>query len=737
MRVEPIDSDLLRRAATEPVGPLAPFAFLLRLSAMTHAPRTAAAAAAVREHATPQPTWQQTLALQCETLGLRTHRAVWSVREAFGTASRGLALASLRPGPGAPGDYFALDEPGRATVRLTREDGSSDRVGLKQLGEWIGTDDLDAPRSWLVVVQRHPASGIAPGAIGDEQVGDDDHEVPPLARVERLIQPDRRDLGAIVAYAAAIGGLSLAVPIAVQQLVNTIAFGGLIQPVVVIALLLLAVLGLSAFLTWVQTLVIELIQQRIFVRVVIDVAERIARVAARAFDRQHGPELVNRIFEVVTVQKAISSLLVEGASAALQIFVGLVILSFYHPLMLAFSLLLVAGIAVAVFWMGRGAVPTAIEESKAKYDVFGWLEELARHPASFRDEDQRRFALDRIDDLATIWIGARRDHFRIVLRQHAGTLALQVVANAALLALGGALVVQGQLTLGQLVASELIIATTVSTVAKLGKQLERFYDLMAAADKLGILLDLPLERGDGIALASSGRPAAVELTGVRFGYGSSPVFAGLDLRIAAGERLAIEGSIGAGKSTLLDLLFALREPSAGSISIDGQDYRQLSRESLRDGVALVRGSEIFAGTLRSNVRVGRDHVDDGEIMRLLDQVGLADDVRALPSGLDTRLSTFGLPLSEVQIARLMIARALITRPRLLLVDRALDDLDRSSRDRISELLFSAESPWTLVVVSEREDVLARSTRRFSLDVPARSPRASHAEASESDGTTEA
>lgn len=698
-------------------GIVAPLRFLLRLAELTHGPCDPAAFSAADENRVVEATWQQTLDGQCEPLGLRTRRVLWSVREAFGAASRGCAFVSVRTseGGGRP-ELFAVDRSSRREVRISFEMGESETFDLSGLATFLGGVDFDTPRSWLVVERRHPASDELPRSPSHvAEAGHGDHTgPPPLARLLTLIRPERSDLWAIIAFAAAIGGLSLATPIAVQQLVNSIAFGGLVQPVVVLALLLLVVLGLSALMSLVQTFVIELIQQRIFVRVVVDVAERIPRVSIRAFDRRYGPELVNRIFEVVTVQKSLSSLLLEGSAALLQIAVGLLILSFYHPWMLAFSAILIAGIVLVVVVMGKRAVPTAIAESRAKYDVFGWLEELSRHPTTFRDADQRSFAHSHVDTLATAWISARRAHFGILLRQHGGTLALQVLASAALLALGGMLVVRGQLTLGQLVASELIITVVVSTVAKLGKQLERFYDLLAAADKLSLLFDLPLERDGGDDLVRVPRAATVDLVGVHFGYGMEPVFRQLDLRVEAGERLALTGPSGSGKSSLLDLLFGLREPSAGYVAIDGRDYRELSIESIREVVALVRGLETFAGTIRENLRVGRHGFDDAEMMRTLDAVGLLEEIRQMPQGLDTPLSTDGRPLSQVHLTRLMIARAVLTKPRLLLVDRVLEDFDQAARERIGDLLFAPDVPWTAVVVSDREDVLARCTRRLDL-----------------------
>lgn len=703
-------------ASDASTGPTAPISFLRRIA---EAAGAAPSLYPMFDPATPDwrvGTWQQSIEAYLSEQGLVTRRVIWSVREAFGAAARGFPLISMREHSPRGPELFAFIEPLRNRVLVAREEPGTERHDLASIADWLGDPDLDSPRSWLLVESR---STSTPGDHADHAADAHDahHGPPPFERLLQMVRAERSDLWAIVLFSAAIGGLTLATPIAVQQLVNSIAFGGLIQPVVVLALLLFAVLAFSGVVSAVQALVSDVIQRRLFIRVVADVAERLPRAQARAFDRHHGPELVNRIFEVVTVQKVGSMLLIEGTSVLLQTVVGLLVLSFYHPLMLGFSVFLIAGIASVVFWMGRGAIPSAIRESKAKYEVFGWLEELARHPSTFRDDWQRVYARMRTDALATSWLFERTAHFKIVLRQTVGALGLQVVASSALLALGGVLIVQGQLTLGQLVASELIVTVIVSNVAKLGKQLERFYDLMAAVDKLSILIDLPLERAKGVALAPSDRPAAIALSNIEFGFEDRPVFSDLSFRIEAGERVALEGPLGIGKSSLLDLLFGLREPSAGYITIDGQDYRDLHLDSLRDSVALVRGAEIFSGTIRENIRVGRRSFDDEEMIRVLDAIGVLGEIRALPQGLETWVSSDARPLSQVQIARLMLARAILSRPRLLLIDRTLEDLDEDARERICTLLFDPNAPWTLVVVSEREDVLAHCTRRSLLGAP--------------------
>ncbi|HEU4533653.1 MAG TPA: ATP-binding cassette domain-containing protein, partial [Polyangiaceae bacterium] len=408
-----------------------------------------------------------------------------------------------------------------------------------------------------------------------------------------LLRAERSDVWVVVAYAVTIGLLSLAVPVAVQSLVNTVAFGSLVQPLVVLTLLVLAGLGFANALRALQARVVELIQERLFVRAAADLAFRLPR--AEAFGGHHGPELVNRFFDVLTVQKGAASLLLDGLAIVLQTAIGMLLLAFYHPLLLAFDVVLLGAVAFLLLVLGRGATGTAVEESKAKYAVAAWLEELARHPAAFKGPGGSSFALGRVDALCRRYLGARRRHFRVLFRQIVGALTLHAVASAALLGIGGWLVLARQLTLGQLVAAELVVSAVVAGVAKFGKHLETYYDLLAAVDKLGHLVDLPLEREGGDEPAPAKGAPAVEVRGD----------GGLHLALAAGERVALVGPNGSGKSALLERLYGLRGAAGGALRFEGAPAADWSLDALRRRVALVRGHEVFEGTLADNVALGR------------------------------------------------------------------------------------------------------------------------------------
>ena len=532
----------------------------------------------------------------------------------------------------------------------------------------------------------------------------------PLRRVRQLLALDREDIAVVVIYGVALGLLSLAVPIAVQSLVNTVTFGSLIQPLVVLtALLAVALIG-AAVLRALQIRIAEMLQRRLFVRIVVEIGARLPRVSAEALRQKNGPELLNRFFDVFTTQKSVTSLLLGGVDAALIALVGLVVLAFYHPALLAFDLVLITGAVLVLVPLGRGGTDTSIAESKAKYAVAGWLEDMARHPLSFKLAGGEALARAKVEDLAHGYLEQRERHFRIVFRQVVGALTIEVLASVALLAVGGFLVIERQLSIGQLVAAELIVTAVVASIAKLGGKVEVFYDLVAAVDKLGEILDLPLERSDGEApptdAASRG---ALEVRDLELGGGS--MRASFSLR--PGDRVAISADSAGMTNELVEAVFGLKAVGAGVVEIDGYDLRDLALPSLRSRAALVREPELFPGCIFDNLRAANPDLSATEAWKVLDRVGLHQVVKSLPQGLQTPLLSDGDPLTGTQSAALAIARAVATEPSLLILDRTLDHLDPRQSLDLLDRLRNAEG-FSLLVVTDDARIHERMDRHLHL-----------------------
>jgi ABC-type bacteriocin/lantibiotic exporter with double-glycine peptidase domain len=664
-------------------------------------------------------TWCQRLIEVGESLNLRVRTVECSLRDVLTFVQQGIPVAAcLEEGDGEASGirWILVDSSKGRRVRLANvgRDDNGHWLTVRQLGTAIGLESLKTSRRWII---GQPAMSCDPGFL-DTNLSAGDRPMKPFARLLGLIRPERNDLWAILVFAMVVGLLALATPIAVEALVNTVAFGRYLQPVVVLSLLLFTFLAFAAAVRGLITYMVEIIQRRLFVRVIEDLAYRLPRAEHRAFDQDHGPELVNRFFDVVTIQKVAATLLLDGVALVLTTVIGMMVLAFYHPFLLGFDVVLLALIAFTVFVLGRGAVNTAVKESKAKYAVAAWLEELARHHTAFKLHSGAQFALDRADQLAVTWLDRRKKHFRILMRQILFALGLQAVAATVLLGLGGWLVITGELTLGQLVAAELIVMMIVGSFAKLGKYLESFYDLLASVDKVGKLFDLQTEPHNKLYHLRDTDAADVNVRDVSFHYASGKILSDFDLRLKPRESVALTGPSGSGKSTVIDLLCGLRAPDSGHIELDGIDLRELRPDSLREHLAAARSVEIFDGTIDENVHLNRPEISPLDVREALSTVGLLDEVLWLPDGLNTRLLTHGSPLSSGQALRLMIARAIVGRPRLLLIDGTLDGLDDESLTTVLGRLMADDAPWTLLVATGRKSVIDACQRVVSLGLPA-------------------
>lgn len=536
----------------------------------------------------------------------------------------------------------------------------------------------------------------------------------PLLWLWRFLKHERPDFRVLLLFAAAVSLLALATPITVEALVNTVAFGRYFQPVLVLSLILFVLLSFRAALIATSTWVVEIIQRRLFVRVVSDLTYRLPKLQSTVHDQNYVPELVNRFFDVVNVQKAVAVFLLDGINVTLQVVIGMAVLAFYHPALLGYDLVLLFFLTFYLYFIGRGAIQTSIVESKYKYKTAAWLEEIVRSPNAFRRNAGSNLAEHRADEYAQGYITARVAHFRILLRQIVSTLGIQAVAATALLALGGWLVIQGGLTLGQLVAAELIVTGILGSVAKFGKHIELYYDTMASSDKLRQLLELPIADDGFYPPVDLGRLGEVQTEGVAFDFGARELTFP-NFWVQPGESLALAGSEGCGKTTLLQMMVGLRMPTSGQIRFAGVGTHELNFSLIEREIGYAAGVEIVKGSVAENVHLDRANVRSADVRKALETVGLLAEVEKLPHGIDTELECLGQPLSESQCLRLMLARAIVERPRLLLIDGTLDRLSDAALPKLMEQLLGKNSPWTTIIATGRTPVIAACDQVVDLD----------------------
>lgn len=536
----------------------------------------------------------------------------------------------------------------------------------------------------------------------------------PLRRLVGVLKLDARDIWMVVLFATVEGVLGLATPLAVESLVNVVSWGTYLQPLLVIATILMVCLAIAAVLKILQTVVVELIQRRQFVRIVGDLAHRFPRANRDHFRRAYPRELANRIFDIMTIQKSSAMLLLDGVSILLTTVIGLVLLGFYHPFLLGFDIVLVISMVSVTWVLGRGGISRSIDESIIKYKVVHWLQDVIASPAAFKINGGELMAIDRANQLSFQYLQARRLQFRVVLRQSAFAVGLQVVASTAVLGLGGWLVFKKELTLGQLVASELVVTVVVGAFAKAGKLFEKFYDLMAGIDKVGHLLDLPVDPRTSLG-DKSGQPATIRWEDIQFKTPFS-VDKIRDTEIASGSRVAITGSDYELKSRVAKMMAGLETPSGGFAEISGIEAETAALESRGKFLAFAGVPEIVHATLQENVGLGRDEIGMNRVREVLQKVGLWSDVNRLPDGMQTKLQSGGYPLSEVQSLLLTLASAMAGNPKLLVINGLLDRLPPPTAEMIFKTLASADAPWTLVVVTDKQPIIDGCDTRLNFDL---------------------
>jgi putative ABC transport system ATP-binding protein len=596
---------------------------------------------------------------------------------------------------------------GQFRIRLTGA-GVPETVSRSELVQLLGARNSGESVPCAVVHPQQPAAFAGIADTGDTH---GDHGISPAARFLAILRAERGEVRTLLLFSLFYGVLHLAAPLAVDAVMSNLAFGAqqkpYLQALVILALALMACLALQALVSAFQHYVAEILQRRIFVRTAAEVAFRLPRVKASVLDQEHAPELVNRFLDVVTAQKNSALLLLDGVNLVVGGLMGMMLLAFYHPLLLAFVTVVLVLIVLVTFGLGRGTVRTSIQESICKYQLVDWFEQIAAAPFLFKGPGGADLAAERANEISAKYLQARSSHFRILMRQVTGLLTVEVLASAALLVLGGWLVVGQQLTVGQLVASELVMTSVAASLSKLGKKLESWYDAMAAMDKLGHVLDLELERSDGETPAARQGGLRVQSSSLSFGYEDGhAVFDNLSFTLEPGTRAVVEVPEGGGGSGLLEVLFGLRESVSGFLLLDGLDLRSWSLEGLRRNVQLARRDEVVAGSVAENLRLGRADIAIDQIREALDRVGLRDMLLGRKEGLGLTLKIGGAPLSSADRVRLILARAWVQRPRLLLVDGLLDGLRDSVVKELVGVLKDPARDWTVVVVTHRASVAA-------------------------------
>ena len=513
----------------------------------------------------------------------------------------------------------------------------------------------------------------------------------------RILSPDRPFFVLALIYGLGVSLLSLAAPISVQMLINTVAHTGLQAPLAVLAATLFAVLLLSGLLSALRIHLMEIYGRRFYARLVSEICIRSLYAKNPFFADAGKTDLFNRYFDIMTVQRTVPALLVGGFAIVLQAGVGFIVVSLYHPMFLVFNLLFIFSLwAIWAIW-GQSAVTSGVQLSHAKYETARWLENIGGSNGFFKSEAQFASAFRKTDAYTARYVDESKRHFRRTFSQTIALLVVYAAASAALLGLGGWLVIEGQLTLGQLVAAELILSAIFASIAQFGGYLNSFYDLCAAIDELSLFFDEPLERPRGDYAPAHGA-AALEFDDVRGDARNQTAL--INATIRAGDRVLAAAAAHGVQRLFVSLLKRHDVPHRGRVLLDGVNIDDIEIHALRRQVVVLDRLSIIQTSIREYLQLSGEGKSARDIAEAVDAVGLGGIIATLPEGLDTQIAATGWPLSAVEVMQLKLATALLAEPKILVLTQIFDMVpDRLMRQALNA--FASACRPTVIYFTNR------------------------------------
>lgn len=539
----------------------------------------------------------------------------------------------------------------------------------------------------------------------------------PLKRFYYLLRLDKRDVYQIFFYAIFAGFISLSLPLGIQAIINFIQSGRISVSWIVLIVLVVLGVAFGGVLSLMQLRITENLQQKIFVRSSFEFAYRLPKIKFQELYHYFPPELANRFFDTLMIQKGTSKLLVDFSAALLQIIFGIILLSLYHPFFILFGMLLGALLYMIFKFSYVEGLETSLKESKFKYKVASWLQEMARNHFSFRKKVHFDFALNKNDQLVKNYLNYREKHFNVIKLQFIQLIGFKMIITASLLSIGGYLVLSQQMNIGQFVASEIIILMVINSVEKIIVGLETFYDVLTSVEKIGQITDMELEDDNEAKERIHYHKICLHAENISFKFpdATTETLQGINLDINQGEKIFIDGKNGSGKTTLIRILASFIQPSSGSYFINEDAYLKIDFKQFRANIGYVtQGETPFDGTLLENLTFNDSSVSHEKIKWAIDSVQLSGCVRAMEKGLETKIIPEGKQLSSSDAQKIVLARNIIHEPKILFLEDPTDKMDEQAAREIIDFMMSDKQEWTVIVSSKNEYWKQKSNRVITL-----------------------
>ena len=518
-----------------------------------------------------------------------------------------------------------------------------------------------------------------------------------------IIKLEKKEVTAIYFYAVLSGVIQLSLPLGIQTIINfSQAAAGIGKlPVSIILLIIIVLIGIlvSGILQVNQMKIVEKIEQSIFTRFSLDFTHKIPKIESSELNNNHLPELMNRFFEVINLQKGLSKILLDIPLAVIQIAFGLILLSFYNTTFIVLGLLLILLLFFIFKYTTNKGLEASYNESENKYQVASWLEEIARSYKTFKISSQNNFHLKKSDELVDKYLKSKTSHFEILKFQYWSLIGFKLLISAMMLIIGAILLVQQELNIGQFIAAEIVILLILSAVEKLILNLETAYNMLTGVEKLSAISDKKIETQGKMPFVSTNAAMSIEVKNLNFQFElNKPILQDLNFDIRPGAKVCIMGDGGSGKSILLELIGGTLKNFDGVININNVPINNMNQAEYRKNIGIFYNEQdIFDGTIFDNICMGNDTISPYEIMRFAEILEIKEFISLLPDGLYTRLQPTGKGLSTIIAKKILLLRAIVHNPDLLLLDEPFELAGAESSKNISKYLTSLPNTTCFVV----------------------------------------
>lgn len=531
----------------------------------------------------------------------------------------------------------------------------------------------------------------------------------PLKRLWNLLVLEKKEIVSIYFFAILSGLIQLSVPLGIQAIIGFVLGAAMVTSIYILIIVVVVGVLLVGILQINQMKIIEKIQQKIFARYAFEFAELMPQFDLKKIDDYYLPEKVNRFFDTINLQKGVSKLLLEVPIASIQIIFGLLLLTFYHPFFIAFGLLLVAILWLILRFTSQRGLNTSLSESKFKYKVVAWFEEIARVIKTFKFSQGTHLNLRKTDNNVLNYLNARTSHFRVLLFQFRSLLAFKVAITAAMLSVGTYLLLTQQLNIGEFIAAEIVILTVIGAVEKLINSLDSVYDTVTALEKLATFIEIPSEKDGTMFVNEKKEGIEIKLIDFNFSYGPNiNTLKNLNLNIPVSATVCISGDEGAGKSTLLEVLSGSYREFDGAILLNNVPIVNYQLESLRHKIGLyLNDHDIFEGTIFENITMGHANVAPEHIIHIAESLGISEFLNNMPFGYDTKIDSTGRKLPSTIVKKILILRAFANNPHLLLLEEPWQGFDENVKNKMVNYFLSKENKATVIIVSNDQNFASK------------------------------